>query len=58
MGTQVTSSRTLIGALVLLVGCALLDEAADQYDAFVQWEHAPRFVIHPATTFRHHGRKA
>ena len=51
-------TRTLIAALTLLLCCALLDEAATQYDAFVQWEHTPRFVIHPATTVRHHGRKA
>lgn len=42
-----TPSRPLIGALVLLVGCALLDDAVTQYEAFVQWENAPRFILHP-----------
>ena len=52
-----TFSRTLIGALVLLVGCALLNEAVDQYEAFVQWEHAPRFILHPESHKHSTGRR-
>ena len=50
-------TRTLIAALTLLLCCALLNEAADQYDAFVQWEHAPRFILHPESHKHSTGRR-